>query len=54
MILTGKEAIDYALDNGLSTLNKYADPIEDATEVDIDEALEIAREDAGLIWIEED
>lgn len=50
-ILTGHEAIDYANEHDLS-LNKYADPVEDArTGLSVEEANEIAREDARLIWI---
>lgn len=49
--LQGHEAIEYAERNGL-TLNKYADPTEDAREgLTVDEARGIAREDSSLIWI---
>ena len=51
IIITGQSAIAHAEQNGL-TLNKYADPIEEAREgLTIDEASEVAREDASLIWI---
>jgi hypothetical protein len=50
-IITGYEAIQYAKNNGI-TLNKYADPIEDAREgLTVVEANEVAREDARLIWV---
>ena len=52
MTLRGQDAITYAEANGL-TLSKYNDPIEDAREgLTLDEARKIAREDAGLIYIE--
>lgn len=50
--LTGMAAIEYAERNGL-TLSKYTDPTEEARDgVSVAEAREIAREDAGLVWIE--
>lgn len=50
--ITGHDAIAYAEARGL-TLNKYADPIEDArTGLDADKAREIASEDPSLIWVE--
>ncbi|MDX1487092.1 MAG: hypothetical protein R3268_02750 [Acidiferrobacterales bacterium] len=50
--ITGLEAIEYARENGL-TLDKYADPVEDAREgLSVAEAEEVAREDASLIWME--
>lgn len=50
--LTGKDAIDYAADNGLS-LNKYTDPTEEARSgLTVEEALEIAAEDPSLIWLD--
>jgi len=50
--LTGLAAIEHAAHHGLP-LNKYADPTEDAREgLMVDEAKEIAREDASLIWID--
>lgn len=49
--LTGHEAIAYAARFG-GDLNKYADPVDGARVVDIDEAREIAREDASLIWVD--
>jgi hypothetical protein len=49
--LRGIEAIEYAEKNGLR-LSKYADPTEDAREgLTVDEAREIAREDANLIYL---
>ena len=51
MIITGHAAIDHAARQGL-TLNKYADPIEVARAgLTVEEAEEVAREDASLIWI---
>ena len=51
MIITGQAAIDYATTSN-QTLNKYADPIEEARAgLTIEEAEEVAREDASLIWI---
>ena len=48
--LTGLAAIDYAASHGVD-LSKYADPTEDARDgLSVDEAREIAREDASLIW----
>ena len=50
MKLTGLAAIEAAEANGL-TLNKYADPIEDArTGLDIAEARKVALEDPSLIY----
>jgi len=47
-------AIEFAEANDL-LLNKYADPTEEArTGLTPDEARAVAREDAGLIWIETD
>ena len=52
MKITGTQAIKVAAATG-RLLCKYADPIEDAREdVTVEEAREIAREDASLIWIE--
>jgi hypothetical protein len=49
--LEGLNAIDYAEAHGL-TLNKYADPTEDAREgLSVSEAREVAREDASLIYV---
>jgi hypothetical protein len=51
-IITGYNAIEYAEKNGV-TLSKYDDPIEGAREgLTIEEAISIAREDPGLIYIE--
>ena len=51
MIITGQAAIDHAESQNL-TLNKYADPIEEARAgLTVEEAEEVAREDASLIWI---
>ncbi len=50
--LTARAAIEYAEENGLA-LNKYSDPVEEARDdLSVEEAREIAREDASLIWIE--
>lgn len=49
--LTGRDAIDYADDHGL-TLCKYADPTEDArTGLSVDEARAIAAEDPSLVYL---
>ncbi len=50
--LHGNEAIEFAQENGL-TLSKYNDAISGpATDLSVDEAREIAREDSGLIYID--
>jgi len=50
-IIRGTEAIALAAALGV-TLCKYADPIENAREgLTVEEATEIAREDASLIWL---
>lgn len=49
--LTGHEAIAYAEHFGLD-LQKATDPTEEAREVDVDEAKDIAKEDPSLISIE--
>lgn len=47
LIITGRTAINYARNTG-KTLRKYADPTEDAvTDLSIEEAEEVAREDAS-------
>jgi len=51
--LTGHEAIDHAARTGAS-LRKYADPVDGARGITLDEAREIAFEDAGLVWCEAD
>lgn len=52
--LTGMQAIEAAEAMGLK-LNKYADPTEDAREgLTVDEAREIARVDASLIYVDVD
>lgn len=52
MKLEGREAIQYAEENGL-TLSKYADPTEDArTGLTPEEARVIAREDPRLVYLE--
>lgn len=49
--LSGHDAIEYAERTG-ATLHKYADPIEGARDsLTIDEARQVAREDASLIWV---
>ena len=48
--LTGSDAIDTAAALGV-TLYKYADAVDGARVVTIDEARAIAREDASLIWL---
>lgn len=47
--LNGLKAIKHAELTG-AMLHKYADAIDGAREVDVDEARRIAREDASLIW----
>ena len=50
--ITGYAAIEYAERHGL-TLNKYADPTEDARDgLTPDDARQIAREDPSLIYVE--
>ena len=52
MKITGTQAIKVAAATG-RVLCKYADPIGDAREdVTVEEAREIAREDASLIWLD--
>lgn len=51
MRLEGFDAIEYAEANGLM-LEKYADPIEDARQVSVEEAMAIAREDQRLIYLD--
>lgn len=52
MRLTRTEAIEYAAEHGL-TLSKYADPIEDGRDgLTVEEAELVAREDAGLIYLD--
>jgi hypothetical protein len=46
----GHDAIN-AASAGLGQLRKYADPIDGERAVSIEEAREIAREDASLIYI---
>lgn len=50
--LTGHQAIEAAQQDNSIQLHKYTDPTEDAREVSLEEAEEIAREDASLIWCE--
>lgn len=47
--LTGIDAIAYSQRTG-ARLKKYADPIDGAREITVDEAYEIAREDASLVY----
>lgn len=50
-IATGHEAIELATKDSSVTLNKYADPTEDAREnISIEDAREIAKEDPSLIY----
>jgi hypothetical protein len=54
MTRSGYDAIEYAVANGL-TLNKYADPIEDAREgLSVAEARKVASEDPNLIYVTAD
>ena len=47
--ITGHEAIRLAEENSF-TLRKYADPIDGARDVTIEEARKIAKEDASIIY----
>jgi hypothetical protein len=50
--IRGADAIEYAERNGL-TLNKYADPIEDARDgVTIEDAVDIMHVDPSLIYLQ--
>ena len=50
LTITGTDAIEYARTIGCE-LNKYADPTEDARfDITIEEAEDVARDDAHLIW----
>lgn len=49
--LTGHDAIAHAARTG-APLHKHADPVDGGRVVTPDEAREIAREDAGLVWCE--
>ena len=52
MKLTHYDAINYAAVRPGLRLSKYADPIEgERTNLTLDEAREVAREDSSLIWI---
>ena len=48
--IKGQDAIRLAERDNL-TLRKYADPIDGARVVTVDEAIEIAREDSSLIYV---
>jgi hypothetical protein len=48
--ITGNAAIEYAARTG-SQLYCYANPLDDGGLVSIEQAREIAREDAGLIYV---
>lgn len=51
---TGFDAIEAKEKNPAIILNKYADPIEDASEnIDIKMAYDVASEDPSLIWCAE-
>ena len=50
-IITGHDAIAHAARTG-APLHKHADPVDGARGITLDEAREIAREDAGLVWCE--
>jgi hypothetical protein len=53
--ITGTDAIEAAVNNDAITLHKYADPTEGERHgLTVDEARQIAREDAGLIWADVD
>lgn len=49
--LTGHDALAHAARTG-AQLHKHADPVDGARAVTLDEAREVAREDAGLVWCE--
>jgi hypothetical protein len=52
-IVRGQEAIDYKRLNPEAELNKRTDPVEDERfDVDLEYAEEVAREDAGLLYVE--
>ena len=52
MKLKGTEAIEYAETNGL-LLNKFTDPTEgERDDLTTEEAHEVARDDANLIWVD--
>jgi hypothetical protein len=54
MIIRGQQAIEYKRRHPGGELNKYNDPIEKAlSDISIEKAEEVSREDPGLIWIEE-
>lgn len=53
MRLHGREAIDYAERTG-AILYKYADPIDGAGQTSVDTAREVAREDPGLVYVDEE
>lgn len=51
MIITAYEAIEFKKRNPESRLRKYADPTENARDISVEEAEEIATEDPSLIYI---
>jgi hypothetical protein len=51
--ITGRDAVDYARESGLSHVHKYADPIEGHREVTLAEAESILIEDPSLIYLSE-
>jgi len=51
--LTGHEAIEAKRNNPDIIINKYNDPTEgEKSDIDLDFAIEVASEDASLIWCE--
>lgn len=53
MRLQGGDVLEYLRRNPSEVCNKHADPLEEACEgVTLEEAEQIAREDAGLLWVE--
>jgi len=52
--MTGYDAIEHARETG-AALHKYTDPIEEARRnITVEEAEEIASEDPGLIYTDEE
>ena len=53
MKLTGHDAIDFAKTVKNALLSKYADPLEgERDDLSLEEAIEIAKEDPEIIFIE--
>ena len=53
--LRGQEAIEYKRTHPVAELNKRNDPVEEERfDIDLEYAEEVAREDAGLLYVELD